>query len=669
MNHRPHILYSLMLGISAVTASARDVAWESRLADVFSSRPEEIRLSINQIDRQLEALPQIRIEDLRGSGGYATVAAVPEPTEKTGSFAVEVRWPERHDIDLVALVPARNYNAAGLDIHYGLPLEFSVDLINEKGEVILHLADEHDAGRGPVRHGHPFVYQLEVPVSAAGARVTAHRLPAGLKPKESFIHAWAEIFAFEGEKNVAERSEVIVFPSKVHSDPWHWAPEFIVDGQTPLGLPERPGASVKGIGWLSSASNVAERVAWVQVDLGEEKSFNAVRLFPAQRPSFSSVPGFGIPQAMHVNVSESGKPATFVKIAELQEEMENPGDNPVTLRFPTHRARYVRVVATKFWKNFKNYHAFFGMSELQILNGETNIAAGCEVVCSSLPQKIAAHNDLFWSARSLTDGNGPEGELLTSRDWLLELSKRFDLEQARYQLSRELGRIHSRWRRGSLALLWTVGGFGTLGLVFLPIRYRVRVKRQVRKTTERIASDLHDEVGSNLATIGLLSGRKPSAGTMDDINSLCRETSLALREIIDITLASKRARKPFLDRLRDISSLMLCDHQSTFVGTESPVFDLDQRKNLVFFFKEAIHNIIRHADARHVRIAFENKPPDFHLVIEDDGRGFEVSPSDGSQNLHTLRQRARNLGGVLDVKSEIGSGTRLILTFPIKSRK
>jgi signal transduction histidine kinase len=185
----------------------------------------------------------------------------------------------------------------------------------------------------------------------------------------------------------------------------------------------------------------------------------------------------------------------------------------------------------------------------------------------------------------------------------------------------------------------------------------------------RISSDLHDEVGSNLATIALLSELGPDPGNLDDINRLSRETSLALREIVDITLAPERARKPLLDRLRDIATLMLRDHQWSFEGGDAPVFDLEQRRNLVFYFKESLHNIIRHAGAKSVRIVFENAPPDFRLIIEDDGKGIQTSSPDVMGNLNTLRQRAESLRGKFEVDSKPGEGTRLTLAIPIHHRK
>ncbi len=659
----------LILG-SAVYAVGADRAWEFRVADFFSQRPTAIRAKVSQIDGQLKVLPEVSLTDQGGTGGYSMLAASSVPIEATGPFMVEVKWKRPARIDLVALVPARNYDFLSSDVHYGLPLDFSVDLLDENNQVIRHLAGETDTAADPVRRGHPFVYHLSEPVMASGLRVNALRLPPAHIPKKLFAHAWAEFFAFEGEQNVAENADVEALPSETNTETWHWRPEFLVDGQTPLGVPQGPGPKSEEIGWLSDGLAHEDEAVWVQVDLGEEKVFDSVRLFPAWRPQFEQIPGFGIPKRLKVGISNSVKEDSFTTVfSQNEKDMENPGENPSTYHIGPQKARYLRVTATKLWKKFVDYPAFFALSELQVLDHETNIAAGADVLCISGNKRIKAHGTYIYSPDALTNGFGPEGKLLSTREWLLELSRRFKLETERYHLTRELRGIGDNWRSWGLASSWGVGTFGILGLVFLPIRYRVREKRHFKRVCERIASDLHDEVGSNLATIGLLSGRKPNHGTMEDIGTLTRETSIALREIIDITLASQRVRKPFLDRLRDISELMLCEHQCIFEGTESPIFDLEQRKNLVFFFKEAIHNIIRHADAKQVRIAFKKTPPDFQLTIEDDGKGIAISQSDQPVKFHTLRQRAINLRGTLTVDSSPGTGTRLILKFPIKIPK
>ncbi|MGK3945639.1 hypothetical protein ABK046_45760, partial [Streptomyces caeruleatus] len=92
------------------------------------------------------------IDDQGGTGGFASSHSGARP-ERDSRFAVEVRWPSPASVDLVALVPTRRYDAKGLNAQYGLPESFTVELINDQGEVISRVAHEQDVSKCRVRKG------------------------------------------------------------------------------------------------------------------------------------------------------------------------------------------------------------------------------------------------------------------------------------------------------------------------------------------------------------------------------------------------------------------------------------------------------------------------------------------------------------------------------------
>jgi signal transduction histidine kinase len=92
----------------------------------------------------------------------------------------------------------------------------------------------------------------------------------------------------------------------------------------------------------------------------------------------------------------------------------------------------------------------------------------------------------------------------------------------------------------------------------------------------------------------------------------------------------------------------------------------DQRRQLLLAFKEAMHNVLRHADARRVRIDLQLDQGWLRLSIVDDGRGFEVTAPGGGQGLLSMERRLREeLGGTATIHSEPGAGTRVELRVPI----
>ena len=97
-------------------------------------------------------------------------------------------------------------------------------------------------------------------------------------------------------------------------------------------------------------------------------------------------------------------------------------------------------------------------------------------------------------------------------------------------------------------------------------------------------------------------------------------------------------------------------------GDEAPV-DHDVRRQLYLVFKEALHNIRRHASARHVAVALSRDGGGWRLSVEEDGKGFDVTRESEGQGLRSMRRRAERVGGRLEVMSSPGR-TTLTLTLP-----
>jgi signal transduction histidine kinase len=302
------------------------------------------------------------------------------------------------------------------------------------------------------------------------------------------------------------------------------------------------------------------------------------------------------------------------------------------------------------------------------LEGKTNHALGMPVRTADAVAIRPHDGTRVWSAAGLTDGYSSTGRIMPLRPWVEHLAKRFDLETEKRALLAQRTRILSQTRAAALTGAFAFLAAVIIGLIFWQIRIRLAARRHIHSLRRRIAGDLHDEVGSNLATISLLaeiSSSQPEAGSAADISRLARESSLSLREIIDFTLVPKRVRKPLPERLREIADVMLRGIAWKFTESGTLELDLEKRRSFVFFFKEALHNIIRHAEADHVELSLESGGGYATLRVSDNGVGLPES-ADSAHCLRTLKQRAEALGGRLDVRSSAGRGTHLELTFPIR---
>jgi len=667
-----------LLAVSAllvVPGRAAEAAWDARLAGSFSGRLKEIEKELADLVPRLEVLPGIPIDDQGGTGGFASIH--PHAVPVAGSqYAVEIRWPAMAMVDLVALVPARRYDARGLDAQYGMPDAFRVELINAKGEVLACVAREWNVTGNPVRKGHPFVYQVWPAVEAAGLRISAERLQPNPDGEENFVHAWAEAFAFDGDTNIALGGKVVSLGGSAPPAPWHWSSAFLVDGQTPLGLPEVPAEEHGNIGWISEGRPTADVGASLSVDLGASAEVNAVRLFPAKRPTSDLPSGFGFPRKLRISISATGEPGDknmWTIIAER--DFRNPGHNPVVVPFDPVSGRFVKIEATELWKAFDGYPAFFALSEVEILNGDENLALGKGVRSPDGMMNVIAPGGRYWSSAALTDGFGPDGRLVPTRVWLTQLDQRLQLESHRYELRAEAAHLVAGWRRTGQTSIVVLGLVGVFLIIALPIRYRMHAHREVIKVRERIAGDLHDEVGSNLGSIqmfaDLAEDRSGPSDELKRIHRIAAETVSAVRDIVWLLRPQGDHRIGTVEHLRETTSIMLETLDWHFTANEDAwqaELSEDANRHLFLFFREALHNIMRHAQAAKVDVRAEIAHAKFRLVIADDGVGIAADRLERPATLRALRQRSAALAADLRIDSRPGEGTRLELIVPLNRK-
>lgn len=233
------------------------------------------------------------------------------------------------------------------------------------------------------------------------------------------------------------------------------------------------------------------------------------------------------------------------------------------------------------------------------------------------------------------------------------------------------------------------GGIATVlisgGIVWLSMRRRMRQKlerleqqRAVEQERARIAHDIHDDLGSHLTRITMLS--ESARGELDsptrataDINQIydtARELTRAMDEIV-------WAVNPKHDTLESLASYLEKFAQDFLelagircrldVPVQFPEWPLmaDLRHNVFLAFKEAVNNAVKHAEASEVRISLALKASAFELTVEDNGHGFLLKPGLKKGNgLDNMVLRMRSLGGRCEIASEPGHGTRVTFLVP-----
>ena len=650
--------------------SAQGSGWDESLARAISGRLGQIEGELAAIRAELPGLPGVPVADQGGTGGFASLHPRAEPARQ-GEYAVELRLAAPGKVDRVALVPSRRYGVGGLEPQFGMPDAFAVDLLDAEGKAIARIAEERDLWADPVRAGHPFVYRIDPPVTAAGLRISAGRLRLDSDISDSYVHAWAEAFLFEGDRELARGAKVAGAGGSAPAAPWQWSNAFLVDGQTPLGLPELPAGQHRNVGWISEGRAKAGDKVWLELDLGEVRDFDAIRLIPAKRPTSDLPSGFGFPRRFTISAAGAGEEARFEKSV----EMANPGHNPVDLPLGPWRGRTVKIEVGELWKAYEDYPAFLALSEVEVLHGEENRARGAVVRSPDGMGNVIGSGLQYWNAASLTDGFGPDGRLATRRAWLDQLDRRLKLEQGEHRLLAESRAIVARWRRAGLWTFAVLGGAGALVLVALPLRYRIREKRELARVRERIAGDLHDEVGSTLGSIqmfaDLAEGRSGPSKELKRIQRIAAETVSAVRDIVWLLRPQGDHRIATVEHLRETGSIMLEPLDWEFTANEAAwqcELSDDANRHLFLYFREALHNVLRHSNAAKVAIRAETEGRIFRLTVTDDGCGIPPEKLERPSTLRALRQRVEALGAEFRVDSRPGEGTRLELAIPLDPR-
>jgi len=222
-------------------------------------------------------------------------------------------------------------------------------------------------------------------------------------------------------------------------------------------------------------------------------------------------------------------------------------------------------------------------------------------------------------------------------------------------------------------------------------RYREIQRLRQEQLRLRIARDLHDEVGSTLSSISILSA-SALRGVEKDLDNarfgnIGEKARTALDSISDIVWSvnpENDSMEKTLARMGAYASEMLEDAGTELrfevgEGVEALTLPMEKRKDFYLIFKEAIHNCAKYARAKRVEVALKKEDNTLILTVKDDGIGFDIQPeasnstlktqnsklSLGGNGLRNMRSRAAAMGGRLEVTSTPGAGTELRLVLPV----
>lgn len=210
-------------------------------------------------------------------------------------------------------------------------------------------------------------------------------------------------------------------------------------------------------------------------------------------------------------------------------------------------------------------------------------------------------------------------------------------------------------------------------------RYRIAQLSKIYAVRDRLSKDLHDDIGSTLSSINILSGiatgrmqeghPEQSISILSRINRYTAEVTEKMSDIVWAINPENETVENLVHRLRRAAA-EICS--VSHIELELLVDDslgrrklgLELRKNIYLIAKEATNNAIKHAACSRISVFFQAVPKGLLLTVTDNGRGFDAATCIKGNGLKNMVSRANEIGAELQIQSARGA-TKLTLLAPV----
>lgn len=217
-------------------------------------------------------------------------------------------------------------------------------------------------------------------------------------------------------------------------------------------------------------------------------------------------------------------------------------------------------------------------------------------------------------------------------------------------------------------------------IIYLILQYRFRQQTKLQRVRDNIASDLHDDVGATLSSISFFgemmrskiiknAPKEEVLPLLDKLISTSKETIETMRGVVWTINPNNDNAIDFFQKLQSFGREMLSakniDFELFISDFENTKLPLDIQRNFFLFYKEVINNIAKHSKATYVQATIEalEKNAGISFKIIDNGIGFDSNEVYEGHGLKSLRKRAEELEGNLNIESAEGKGTSISLSF------
>ena len=219
-----------------------------------------------------------------------------------------------------------------------------------------------------------------------------------------------------------------------------------------------------------------------------------------------------------------------------------------------------------------------------------------------------------------------------------------------------------------------------VGVLLFVRNYRKTKAHEVQQLRLRIAGDLHDDLSSDLSGVAVVADmiRKNEAldaSQREDL-AMIRDTAVRMvdgvRDIVWYIDPEHDSIDAMVDRMRTVAERLLRGISYSFDVSASrriPNLSMEARKDLYLIFKEALQNVVRHAEAQEVNIDLVINRRRVRLTIKDDGVGFDPAADADGTGLRSMRRRAHQLGATFEIRGSEDSGSVIDLVLDLTNSR
>lgn len=271
--------------------------------------------------------------------------------------------------------------------------------------------------------------------------------------------------------------------------------------------------------------------------------------------------------------------------------------------------------------------------------------------------------------------NQEKNEEITRKEMNYEFEKRQAAEKAGHEKQMAVADVEIKKQK--LLKNSFIGGLALVMILsfFVYNNFRTANKLKLQNIRNKIASDLHDDVGSTLNSISVYSevAKQKSHAVVEELEQIGNASRKIIEVMSDIVWTINPKHDTFENIISRMSTLAYNllkakNIEHTFKADESlneTKLSLEARRNFYLIFKEALNNLVKYSNATRASITLTSKKGLVKLSVRDNGIGFDVAQTSTGNGLLNMKARAAEMNAQFKIESEKGNGTNVELILKI----